>query len=357
MACSRFQTVTSRYATVLDREIHFLHFEPTPEAKAKAELPGPPVVMWHGLARTSGDFRDIAHVLASPPYCRTVYAPDTIGRGYSQWSPEPDKEYAVPFYCALATALVNDVWCLPAQFDWLGTSMGGIIGFCVSGTGGPLRGRVRRLLLNDIGPRLNSGAVERILAYAGGPLKEFSTLTALEAYFRKVYAPFGPQTDEWFRAMTQRQSRRLPNGNVTTHYDPKITVNLKPTAPPTVSEETLDDSNGGKKTVRVVTDTDPVVQIAWACFDGLAVEALLMVRGGVSDVLDADGAADMLAHAEKLVHRHGVPEGAPDAPTKARLVEVPGVGHCPVFTNSEEQRLVTDLFGPADAGSLWQLQA
>ena len=88
---------TSSYLTCCGREIHFTEW---------GHADAPPLVMWHGLARTGRDFDDLAEALADT---YRIVCPDTIGRGYSQWSPEPDKEYCLAFYAQLARSLVDQL--------------------------------------------------------------------------------------------------------------------------------------------------------------------------------------------------------------------------------------------------------
>ena len=54
------------------------------------------------------------------------------------------------------------------SLDWVGTSMGGLIGVAVCGTPGlPLPVPVRRLVLNDVGPAIQWQAIVRIGTYLG----------------------------------------------------------------------------------------------------------------------------------------------------------------------------------------------
>ena len=172
------------------------------------------VIAWHGLARTGRDMDDVAEHL-SQRY--RVICPDTIGRGLSQWSPEPEREYCLAFYVKLAEALVNQLGI--ERMHWLGTSMGGAIGLLASATA--LRGRVRRLVLNDSGPQVADAALARIRGYAGNPAA-FATVTELEQYFRTVYRPYGAMNDAQWRRLTETSTRRLPDGRVTPHYDPAM---------------------------------------------------------------------------------------------------------------------------------------
>ena len=200
-------TPTSNYLRCAGREIHYLEW-----GAQHAET----VIAWHGLARTCRDMDDIAAHLAQR---YRVICPDTIGRGLSQWSPEPEREYCLSFYEQLAQGLVDQLGLV--QFHWLGTSMGGAIGTRAAARS--LHGRIRRLVLNDNGPELADAALARIRSYAGNPAT-FATVSELEAYFRTVYQPYGWLSDAQWRRLTESSTRRLPDGRVTPHYDPAMVM-------------------------------------------------------------------------------------------------------------------------------------
>jgi len=198
---------TSHYLRCEGRELHYTEW-----GAGQAET----VIAWHGLARTSRDMDDIAEHLAQR---YRVICPDTIGRGLSEWSPAPEQEYCLAFYARLACSLVDQLGL--ERFHWLGTSMGGAIGIVVAA--GALQGRVRRLVLNDIGPDVAEAATDRIRAYAGQP-QAFATVSELEQYFRSVYQPYGWLSDAQWRRLTETSTRRLPDGRVTPHYDPAMVM-------------------------------------------------------------------------------------------------------------------------------------
>ncbi|HEX7156085.1 MAG TPA: alpha/beta hydrolase, partial [Burkholderiaceae bacterium] len=185
-------TFTSNYAVCEEREIHYTEW-----GAQHAET----VIAWHGLARTGRDMDDIAAHL-SRRY--RVICPDTIGRGLSQWAADPEREYCLAFYARIAVSLLDRLGI--AQAHWLGTSMGGALGILLAA--GPLSGRLRRLVLNDIGPELGAAAVARIRAYAGNP-PCFARVSELEQFFRTVYRPFGWMSDEQWRRLTETSTRRL----------------------------------------------------------------------------------------------------------------------------------------------------
>jgi pimeloyl-ACP methyl ester carboxylesterase len=196
---------SSHYLRCHGREIHYVEW---------GDKAAPPLIMWHGLARTCRDFDDLALALCGS---YRIIAPDTLGRGFSQWSPAPDEEYCLAFYAQIAQSLFDQLGIERAR--WVGTSMGGAVGTRAAAT--TLKGRISHLVLNDNGPMLAPEALERIKAYAGNP-PEFDTVTELEAFLRKVYLPYGWQSDAQWRRMTETSTRRLPNGKVTPHYDPAM---------------------------------------------------------------------------------------------------------------------------------------
>ncbi|MFO1219153.1 MAG: alpha/beta hydrolase [Burkholderiaceae bacterium] len=273
---------TSNYATVAGRELHFTEW-----GARHAEV----VVAWHGLARTGRDMDDIAAHLAAR---YRVICPDTIGRGLSQWSPEPDREYCLAFYVELAEALLDKLGvhrCL-----WLGTSMGGAIG--LRAAAGALHGRIRKLVLNDIGPELPAAAQERILTYAGSP-SAFATVGELETYFRTIYKPYGALTDAQWRRLTETSVRRLADGRVTPHYDPAMVRQFA---------------------------VHPDDYRQWAAWDALDIPVLAL-RGESSDLL--------LPHVAEAMRTRG---------PRAVVVEIAGCGHAPALNTPEHFALVERFF-------------
>lgn len=191
-------TPRSIYLTLAGRSVHCLDWG--------AEN-APAVILWHGFARNAHDFENLGAALADR---YRLIAPDTIGRGLSEWSPVPDTEYTVPFYARQATELLAQLKL--EQVRWVGTSMGGLIGMVAAASA--LKGRISHLVLNDVGPAIASGAVERILSYAGSP-PAFASLPELEEYFRNIYAPFGIASDEGWRRLAETSARRLHDGRLT----------------------------------------------------------------------------------------------------------------------------------------------
>jgi pimeloyl-ACP methyl ester carboxylesterase len=277
-------TIASHYITVLERELHYVEW---------GAGNGENVVMWHGLARTGRDFDDLAAAL-SRRY--RVICPDTIGRGLSQWSPEPDAEYCLEFYARLAAAFCNALGV--ARMHWVGTSMGGALGIkLASKKGGSLAGRIDKLVLNDNGPQLAGAAIERIKSYAGNPAA-FARVSELEAYFRKVYAPYGMLTDREWVKLTETSARRLPDGRVTPHYDPNIV----------------------RQFINFPQDYD-----LWPEYDAIDIP-ILCLRGAASDLL--------LAGTAQAMRERG---------PGARVVEIAGCGHAPALNVPGQIGLVEEF--------------
>ena len=277
---------SSHYLRCEDREIHYTEW-----GAGHAET----VIAWHGLARTCRDMDDIAEHLGAR---YRVICPDTVGRGLSQWAREPDAEYHLRAYVRLAVSLVNQL--RVERFHWLGTSMGGAIGTLAAA--GPLRGRIRRLVLNDNGPELADAAIARIRSYAGNPAA-FATVSELEQYFRTVYKPYGWLSDAQWRRLTETSARRLPDGRVTPHYDPQMV----------------------RQFIAHPNDYD-----LWEAWDTLDLPVLCL-RGESSDLLLAETADAMRQRGPRAV-----------------VVTVPDCGHAPAL-NTPEQFALVERFFTSDA--------
>ena len=273
---------TSNYLVCEGRELHYTEW---------GAQHGDTVIAWHGLARTGRDMDEAAAHLSKR---FRVICPDTIGRGLSQWSPDPRNEYKLSFYVKLATALVDQLGL--DRFHWLGTSMGGAIGLLGAATS--LRGRIRRLILNDIGPATAPAAVERIRSYAGRP-PAFERVSELEQYLRTVYKPYGWLSDAQWRRLTETSTRRLPDGRVTTHYDPAM------------ADQFTNHPNDYE---------------LWEAYDSLDLPVLCL-RGESSDLLLAPTAEEMRSRGPRAV-----------------VVTIPGCGHAPALNVPEQLELVERFF-------------
>ena len=255
------------------------------------------VVCVHGVSRLGRDFDELARGL-SDEY--RVVCPDIVGRGQSDRLAErPDAfvHYAVPQYVADCARLVASLG-VP-QVDWVGTSMGGLIAMGLWSLGGR---PFRKLVLNDIGPVVHGMALRRIAGYLG-ILPRFATLDEGVRYLSSVNASFGPHSPEQWRALSEplivhRSGKRSGEPPFfTLHYDPRIGDAFRAQA--TGQDLTL-----------------------WPLYDALDCETLA-IRGALSDLLSRE------VHQE--MHARG---------PRARLVELPGIGHAPALVQPDQVALV-----------------
>jgi len=247
------------------------------------------LVCVHGLTRCARDFDRLAEAM-SDRY--RVICPDIAGRGESERLADPMR-YVLQQYVA-------DMVTLVARLDvesvhWVGTSMGGLIGMLLAGQQGT---PVTRLVLNDVGPVLSKASLERIATYVGAA-PALPTIEAAEQLVRAVSAPFGPHTDAEWRFLTEIVVRRQPDGSWRFHYDPRIAEPYRKTMP----EKDLE---------------------LWPYYDAVRCPTLV-IRGELSDLLSRDTVAQMQARGPK-----------------ARLAEIPGVGHAPTLLHEDQIRIVRE---------------
>jgi pimeloyl-ACP methyl ester carboxylesterase len=285
---------TSHYLRCAGFEIHYTQW---------GEDSAPPVIAWHGLARTGRDMDELAEYLSAR---YRVICPDTIGRGLSQWSQQPDQDYCLESYARIAASLLDQLKL--DRVHWVGTSMGGAIGtVCAAGIFQPqLRTRIASLVLNDNAPELAATAIARIRDYAGNP-PAFATVLELETFFRQVYKPYGWLSDAQWRRLTETSTRRLADGRVTPHYDPAM-----------VSQFTC----------------HPDDYLIWPHYDALDVPVLCL-RGEESDLVEA--------HTVDAMRSRG-----PGAQGLLRVVEVPGCGHAPALNVPAQLDVIGDFLRSVD---------
>ncbi|HXY22478.1 MAG TPA: alpha/beta hydrolase, partial [Burkholderiaceae bacterium] len=238
------------------------------------------LVCVHGLTRVGRDFDRLARALCDQ---YRVICPDVVGRGQSDWLRDPSY-YTVHQYVGDMVALIArlDV----EQVAWLGTSMGGLIGIGLASLPGS---PVSRLVINDVGPRIEFSAVERILAYVGQPVRFASVEQAIE-YNRTIAAGFGMRNEADWREIT-RSTLKADGDGFVLHYDPAIRVPWQAMTPEVLA------------TVQSAT---------WRLYDAIACPTLLL-RGENSDLLSPVTAAEMSTRGPR-----------------AQVINIPGVGHAPM---------------------------
>jgi len=254
------------------------------------------VVCVHGLGGRALDFEQLAPALAATGY--RVVCPDVAGRGKSDWLTDP-ADYRLKQYMSDMAGLIEHLGV--ARVDWVGTSMGGLIGLALAATS---PSPVRRLVLNDIGPFIPRSALQRLASYTGtAPV--FEALTEAEAYLREHYAPFGDLTDTQWRRMVDQRTRPREEGGYVLHYDPAIAINLRESAE---------------------RDAD-----LWPLWDAVMCPVLVL-RGATSDLLLTATVAEMTQRGPTF-----------------ELIEFPACGHNPPLIERGQIDPVVAWLGPAGA--------
>lgn len=238
----------------------------------------------HGLLRNGRDFDVLAATLADEGW--RVICPDVVGRGRSGRLADP-MLYGYPQYLADAALLLAHLRL--EKVDWLGTSMGGLIGFFLAAQADT---PIDRLIMNDVGPFIPQAALERIAGYLGGPRPRFASLGEAEDWMRRIYAPFGRLSDAQWAHLTAQSFVRDADGQLEPHYDAGIA-----------------------KAVLAV----PVQDVAlWPLWDRLK-RPTLVLRGAESDLLLAETATQMTQRGPKPI-----------------VLTFPDCGHAPALMDADQ---------------------
>jgi pimeloyl-ACP methyl ester carboxylesterase len=264
------------------------------------------IVCAHGLSRQGRDFDVLAQgLLARTQRPLRIVCPDVVGRGRSDWLKDP-MGYALPTYVADMLALLAQLNAHAGvkTLDWLGTSMGGLIGLGICGTPNlPLPAPVRRLVLNDVGPAVEWQAIQRIGTYLG-KAGRFESVDQAAAAMWAISTSFGPHTPAQWLALSRPMVKALPEGGFTLHYDPAIAV--------PVQAMTQEAAAQGQAAL-------------WQLYDHITARTLI-TRGADSDLLSRETALAMMQRGPK-----------------AQLIEFEGVGHAPTFVTDNQIEAVASF--------------
>lgn len=269
------------------------------------------LVCVHGLSRQGRDFDVLAQTLLRdaaerqlPPL--RIICPDVPGRGRSDWFAQA-RWYQTPVYVEAMLQLLEHLeqQAPVTRLDWLGTSMGGLIGLGLAAMqktpAWPLAVPLSRLVLNDVGPAIAPAAISRIAAYIGQPAHFASEEEAADV-LRQTMSGFGPHTPEQWLALCRPQLRPHPRGGWQWHYDPAI------------GEAFRQDTPGQWEQAQAAL---------WQIYDSLDIPVLLL-RGADSDLLTRETANAMQQRGPR-----------------ARCVEFAGIGHAPTLIVPEQARVVS----------------
>ncbi len=264
----------------------------------------------HGLTRQGLDFTALAEYLTAQ-HDVLVVAPDVAGRGQSAWLPNP-MHYHAGVYASDLLGLIAKLQAEYAQklpLYWLGTSMGGLIAFAASSLQPNF---CDKLILNDVGPRLEWQALTRIGEYLALRMRFASQDEAL-AYLQSISPSFGWHTPEQWHSLNLPQIRHVPSDAELPwhlHYDPALGALMKSLNPELVQQQEA---------------------MLWAAYDRLAMPTLLL-RGAQSDLLSAETAQEMQQRGPR-----------------AQLVEVPDCGHAPTLMQLKQMQVVEGFLFPTES--------
>ena len=244
----------------------------------------------HGLARQGRDFDTLARAMAGE---YRVVCPDVVGRGRSSWLADP-MGYAIPNYVADMVTLLARL--NASEVHWVGTSMGGLIGLGLAALPDT---PIRRLVLNDVGPKIEYESLVRIGQYLGMPVRWNSLEQAADALWA-ISQGFGPHTREQWLALTEPQLK-ADGAGFKLHYDPAIAVPFRAV------------------TAQVAAAGEAML---WHGYDQICCPTLLL-RGAESDLLSRETANQMAQRGPR-----------------ARLHEFAGVGHAPMLVQPDQVEVV-----------------
>ncbi len=249
----------------------------------------------HGLSRQGRDFDLLALAMARQGW--RVICPDLVGRGRSGWLRDP-QEYNLPQYAMDLTTIIARLG-VPSV-DWIGTSLGGLIGMVLAGQE---HSPIRRLVVNDIGPYLPWQALHRLAnSVRNAPLK-FPDLASATNHYRTVLAPFGQLTSGEWEHLARHSVTEANGGGWRKLCDPEIAAAFRPGLFFNLS--------------------------LWSYWDTIRCPTLVL-RGANSDLLLSSTAKDMT--------RRG---------PRADLVEFPNCGHAPALLDELQISTVVNWLKPS----------
>jgi pimeloyl-ACP methyl ester carboxylesterase len=245
----------------------------------------------HGLTRNSRDFDYLAKHLSTH---YRIIAPDIVGRGQSDWLPDPPP-YTLEQYINDMGTLLKELHI--NQVDWLGTSLGGLIGMAMAAAP---HSPIKRLILNDIGPVIKKEAIA-FLATNLEQTPHFGSLNELQGFLKRAYSAMGDLDQDFWEHMATYDHRITPEGRITRNFDPKIT-----------------------QSVGSLSTSDLALWDLWEKINC----PILILHGELSMILTPPVCQEMLARNPQ-----------------ASLVTLPGVGHTPSLMTQAQMKVVSDWLG------------
>jgi len=245
----------------------------------------------HGLTRNGHDFDFLAKHLAKD---FRIICPDIWGRGQSEWLPT-SQTYGYPIYLQQIKALLDKLEL--RQVNWLGTSMGGLIGLMLAAESPEL---IKRMVLNDIGQTVPLKGLQSIADYLGKQMT-FDDMNALESYLRQTYQGFGKLADKHWQHLATYAAFTNQQDQLQLTYDPRIAEQFN------IDLTTL--------------ERDIDLTALWQAYHGSA----LILRGEDSELLTSTCAEEM------------------SQKPNSKLIEFENTGHAPALMKKKQIELVRDF--------------
>ncbi len=252
----------------------------------------PPVICIPGLTRNARDFEPVAEAFAGE---WRVICVELRGRGESDYAKDP-ATYTPLTYVDDIEALLDEAGI--SRFVAIGTSLGGLVTMLLAAKGAE---RLAGAVLNDIGPQIEPAGLARIREYVGQGRSYPTWMHAARALREQNAAIFPDYTISDWLSLAKRLMAVGGSGRIVFDYDMRI---AEPFNTPTGAGE---------------------VDL-WPAFRALAGRPVLVVRGGLSDLLSAHTLERMAAE---------LPE--------AETITLERVGHAPSLAEPEAVESIARL--------------
>lgn len=263
------------------------------------------VICVHGLTRNRHDFDPLAQFLSDQG--RHVFCPDIVGRGDSSHFENP-KYYNYQQYIADMTTFIART--AAPKIDWIGTSMGGLIGMALAGLP---NSPIRSLVLNDIGPQIPVQALWRLGQYVGKH-PTFTSLNEAMDHFKTIYANFGNLTEEQWHYITIHSIKEISPSKYAVKLDPHIKGSK--TSGQLVKEFF---TNPHRALEGILFDVD-----LWYLWQKVKCP-VLVIHGKNSDMLLSE-------HVQRMQRTH----------SQVALLEIENAGHAPILFDCSEHEQIDD---------------
>jgi pimeloyl-ACP methyl ester carboxylesterase len=263
----------------------------------------PTVFCVHGLLRNRHDFDALANFLSLQE--RHIFCPDVVGRGDSDWFKNP-QHYTFEQYIADMTSLIARS--SATDIDWIGTSMGGLIGMMMAALP---NSPIRRLVLNDVGPQIPIHGLRRLSKYADTQTF-FSSKEEAKKYYQTIYAGFGDLSESQWIDFTEHSIKLRSDGKYVAKCDPNISHSKTP------SQFLWELVQHPHKTLEgILFDID-----LWATWRQIRCP-VLVIHGRHSDILLSE-------HIIKMQEIH----------PRTDLIEIENAGHAPALLELAEHEKI-----------------